>query len=122
MDGSIERGYSGRSFYYYRDNFFINERTRDFARFMASIGINGIVINNVNVKNAATYLITERYFDKVAELSELFAEYGIKLFLSLNFAAPLELGGPQSADPLDETVISWWQEKMAEVFATKVEE
>ena len=116
MDGSIERGYSGRSFYYNHNEFFINERTRDFARFMASIGINGIVINNVNVKDAATYLITERYFDTVTELSELFAEYGIKLFLSLNFAAPLELGGPKSADPLDGAVISWWKEKMAEVF------
>ena len=116
MDGSIERGYSGLSFYYKNDVFFINERTRDFARFMASIGINGIVINNVNVKDAATYLITERYFDKVAQLCELFAEYGIKMYLSLNFAAPLELGGPQSADPLDEAVIAWWKEKMAEVF------
>ena len=117
MDGSIERGYSGRSFYFRNNEFFVDERTRDFARFMASIGINGIVINNVNVKDAATYLITERYFDKVAELSGLFAEYGIKLYLSLNFAAPLELGGPKSADPLDEEVIAWWKEKMAEVFA-----
>ncbi|MBR6642929.1 MAG: alpha-glucuronidase [Lachnospiraceae bacterium] len=116
MDGSIERGYSGRSFYFRNNEFFIDERTRDFARFMASIGINGIVINNVNVKDAATYLITERYFDKVAELSELFAEYGIKLYLSLNFASPLELGGPKSADPLNEEVIAWWTEKMAEVF------
>ncbi len=117
MDGSIERGYSGQSFYFRNNEFFIDERTGDFARFMASVGINGIVINNVNVKDAATYLITERYFDKVAELSELFAEYGIKLFLSLNFASPLELGGPKSADPLDEAVIAWWKEKMAEVFA-----
>lgn len=117
MDGSIERGYSGRSFYFNNNEFFINERTRDFARFMASIGINGVVINNVNVKDAATRLITDRYFDKVAELSGLFAEYGIKLYLSLNYAAPLELGGPQSADPLDEAVIAWWKEKMAEVFA-----
>jgi len=119
MDGSIERGYSGRSFYFRNNEFFIDERTRDFARFMASIGMNGIVINNVNVKDAATYLITDRYFDKVTELSELFAEYGIKLYLSLNFAAPLELGGPNSADPLDAEVIAWWKTKMAEVF-TKV--
>ena len=116
MDGSIERGYSGRSFYFNKNEFFIDQRTKDYARFLASIGINGVVINNVNVKEAATWLITERYFDKVAELSELFAEYGIRLYLSLNFAAPLELGGPQSADPLDELVIAWWQEKMAEVF------
>ena len=117
MDGSIERGYSGRSFYFDRNEFFINERTRDYARFLASVGINGVVINNVNVKEAATWLITERYFDKVTELSGLFAEYGIKLYLSLNFAAPIELGGPNSADPLDAEVIAWWEEKMAEVFA-----
>lgn len=117
MDGSIERGYSGRSFYFRNNEFFIDERTRDYARFLASIGINGVVINNVNVKDAATRLITEQYFDKVAELSKLFASYGVKLYLSLNFAAPMELGGPNSADPLDEEVIAWWKKKMAEVFA-----
>ena len=84
MDGSIERGYSGNSFFFEKDEVIINERTVDYARFMASIGINGVVINNVNVKHAATYLITERYLDKVARLSELFSSYGIKLFLSLN--------------------------------------
>lgn len=116
MDGSIERGYSGRSFFYKNNEFTTGERTRDYARFLASVGINGVVINNVNVKDAATYLITDRYFDKVQELSELFSEYGVKLYLSLNFAAPLELGGPNSADPLNKEVISWWQAKMAEVF------
>ncbi|WP_026510662.1 glycoside hydrolase family 20 zincin-like fold domain-containing protein [Butyrivibrio sp. LC3010] len=116
MDGSIERGYSGRSFFFENDNFYINDRTRDYARMMASIGINGIVINNVNVKNAASYLITERYFDKVSELSELFADYGIKLYLSLNFASPIELGGLEVCDPLDENVISWWDKKFKEVY------
>lgn len=117
MDGSIERGYSGNSFFFERDELVINERTVDYARFMASIGINGVVINNVNVKHAATYLITDRYLDKVTELSELFAGYGIRLFLSLNYAASLELSDIQSADPLDEAVIRWWKEKMKEVFA-----
>ncbi len=116
MDGSIERGYSGRSFFFRNNEIIIDERTVDYARAMASIGINGVVINNVNVKDAATYLITERYFDKVTELSELFDSYGIKLYLSLNYAAPLELGGPQSADPLNEEVIQWWKAKMEEVF------
>ncbi|MGN0507201.1 MAG: alpha-glucuronidase family glycosyl hydrolase [Lachnospiraceae bacterium] len=116
MDGSIERGYSGRSFFFENNELILNERTKDYARFLASIGINGVVINNVNVKEAATYLITERYFDKVAELSELFAGYGIRLYLSLNFAAPIELSGPQSADPLDAAVIDWWTKKMEEVF------
>ena len=116
MDGSIERGYSGESFFFVDNEVVVDERTVDYARFAASIGINGVVINNVNVKNAATWLITDRYFDKVRELSEVFAGYGIKLYLSLNFAAPLELGGPDSADPLDARVRDWWQEKMAEVF------
>ena len=117
MDGSIERGYSGKSFFFENDDIVINDRTRDYARLMASIGINGVVINNVNVKQAATWLITDRYFEKVAQLSEIFADYGIKFFLSLNYAATIELGGIDSADPLDERVIAWWKEKMKECFA-----
>lgn len=151
MDGSIERGYSGRSFFFDGNRILLKEvqeyplqearkspseealkpypeeatgkaygekeRIRDYARFLASVGINGVVINNVNVKEAATWLITDRYFDCVAELSELFSGYGISLYLSLNFAASIELGGPQSADPLDAEVMAWWKQKMAEVFA-----
>ena len=116
MDGSIERGYSGNSFFFENNEIIIDERTKDYARMAASIGINGVVINNVNVKDAATYLITDRYFDKVAQMARIFEGYGIKFYLSLNYAAPLELGGPASADPLDEAVIAWWKEKMAEVF------
>ena len=109
MDGSIERGYSGESFFFENDDMYVDERTVDYARFMASVGINGIVINNVNVKGAATYLITDRFFDKVKELQDIFADYGIKLYLSINFAAPIELGGLEVCDPLDEGVIAWWQ-------------
>ncbi len=116
MDGSIERGYSGNSFFFVNDDIVINERTVDFARFMASIGINGIVINNVNVKGAATDLITTRFFDKLSLLSDIFADYGIKLFLSLNFASPIELGGLEVCDPLDEKVIDWWKGKIKEVY------
>lgn len=116
MDGSIERGYSGNSFFFENNQVLVNERTVDYARMAAGIGINAVVINNVNVKNAATYLITDRYFDRVAEMAEIFAGYGIKFFLSLNFAAPIELGGPDSADPLDPQVQEWWRGKMAEVF------
>ena len=117
MDGSIERGYSGNSFFFVNNEVVVDERTVDYARFVASIGINGVVINNVNVKNCATWLITDRYFEKVAQMAEIFAGYGIKFFLSLNYAATIELGGLDSADPLDENVIAWWKEKMAEVFA-----
>nr|WP_297705067.1 alpha-glucuronidase [uncultured Butyrivibrio sp.] len=116
MDGSIERGYSGRSFFYENDNIVINERTVDYARFMASVGINGIVINNVNVKWAASDLITTRFFDKVKELSDIFEDYGIKLYLSLNFASPIELGGLEVCDPLDSGVIKWWENKIKEVY------
>ncbi len=106
-----------RRHFFKKNEIIIDERTVDYARMAASIGINGVVINNVNVKDAATYLITERYFKKVAGMSQIFAGYGIKLYLSLNFAAPIELGGPNSADPLEEAVIAWWKDKMAEVFA-----
>lgn len=116
MDGSIERGYSGESFFFENNQVVVDERTIDYARMVASVGINAVVINNVNVKNCATWLITDRYFDDVAKMAEIFAGYGIKFFLSLNFAAPMELGGPQSADPLDPEVQSWWELKMEEVF------
>jgi len=117
MNGSIERGYSGKSFFFENEDVVVNERTRDYCRLVASVGINAVVINNVNVVGPATYLITDRYMDKVKEMADLFAGYGIKLFLSLNFAAAIELGGPNSADPLDPEVIKWWEKKIAEVYA-----
>ena len=116
MDGSIERGYSGDSFFFEDEEIVINDRTTDYARFMASIGINAVVINNVNVKGAASYLITDRYFDRVKELSDIFAGYGIKLYMSLNFASPIEIGGLDTCDPLDEKVIDWWKDKIKEVY------
>ncbi|MCR4641796.1 MAG: alpha-glucuronidase [Lachnospiraceae bacterium] len=116
MDGSIERGYSGNSFFYEDNEIIIDERTKDYARLIAAVGINGVVINNVNVKDAASYMITERYFEKLARMGEIFADYGIGLYMSLNYASTIEIGGLDSADPLDENVIAWWKEKMAEVF------
>ena len=91
MDGSIERGYSGESFFYENNEIIVNERTKDYARLIASVGINAVVINNVNVKQAASYMITDRYFEKLAELGEIFAGYGIGLFLSLNYASTIEI-------------------------------
>lgn len=117
MDGSIERGYSGKSFFFENNEIVINERTRDYARLAASVGINAVVINNVNVKDEASNLITKKHFGRLAELSRIFEGYGIRLFLSLNFASPMELGGMELADPLDEKVIAWWEDKMREVFA-----
>jgi len=116
MDGSIERGYSGESFFFHKNEIVINERTKMYARLIASSGMNATVINNVNVKNHATALISEKYYAKVKELSETFADYGIKLYLSLNFAAPLELANLKTADPLEPKVITWWEEKMKEIY------
>ena len=116
LDGSIERGYSGNSFFFQDNKILVNERTRDYCRLAASVGINGVVINNVNVKEAATWLITERYLGQLGKMAELFAGYGMRLFLSLNFAAPIELGGPDSADPFDGKVTDWWRQKIAQVY------
>ena len=116
MDGSIERGYSGNSFFFEDNQILVNDRIVTYARLLASAGINATVINNVNVKDSATWLITDRYLERVKQMVELFAGYGIRLFLSLNFAAPFDLGGPKSADPLDEAVIGWWKEKIARIY------
>lgn len=116
MDGSIERGYSGNSFFFEDGKIIVDDRTKAYARLTASVGINAVVINNVNVKDYATKLIDEVYSKELQEMSEIFASYGIKLFLSLNFAAPMELGGLDSADPCDETVQNWWENKMKELY------
>jgi alpha-glucuronidase len=116
MDGSIERGYSGQSFFFKNNEIIVDERTRDYAPFMASIGINAVVINNVNVKQAASDMITTRYFDKLRDLSEVFADYGIQMFLSLNFASPIEIGHMDNCDPLNPEVVTWWENKCKEVF------
>ncbi|MDE7247267.1 MAG: alpha-glucuronidase, partial [Lachnospiraceae bacterium] len=116
MDGSIERGYSGNSFFFENDEILINDRTVTYARLIASVGINGVVINNVNVKECATWLITDRYLDRLREMAEIFAGYGIKLYLSLNYAAPIELEELDSADPLSGEVKAWWKKRMKIVY------
>lgn len=116
MDGSVERGYSGNSFFFENNEILVNERTKMYSRLVASCNVNGVVINNVNVKNAATKLISTTYYNKLIEMSEILADYGIKLYLSLNFAAPIELGGLNTSDPMESEVINWWQDKMREVY------
>lgn len=116
MDGSIERGYAGQSFFFENHEIIINERTVHYARLLASIGINAVCFNNVNVVNTATELISERYYEDLNQLFTVFQNYGVKPYLSLNFASPIELGGLDSADPLDERVIAWWDAKMDETF------
>ncbi len=116
MNGSIERGYSGQSFFYEDYKMHYSDRTEMYARLMASIGTNAIVINNVNVHKRETYLITDVYLDMVKKYADLFGRYGIKLFLSVNFAAPMELGNIPVSDPLDPDVIRWWEQAVKHIY------
>ncbi len=117
MDGSIERGYAGSSIFYENNTITKEkERIKDYARLLSSIGINGISINNVNVHKVETKLITEKWLPEVAEMATIFRQYGIKTFLSINYASPIELGGLLTADPLDSEVRAWWKEKAVEIY------
>lgn len=118
MDGSVERGYAGRSIFY-KDYDFIRdyERIEDYARLLSSVGINGISINNVNVHQVETKLITD-FLPDVAKVADIFRRYGIKTYLSVNFASPVELGDLTTADPLDKAVRDWWKVKVATIYHT----
>ena len=116
MDGNIERGYSGKSFFFADDAVLVNERIKHYARLVSSVGINAVVINNVNVGGAASWLISERYYQPLREIQKIFSAYGIDLYLSVNFAAPIELGGLSVSDPCDDAVQQWWQAKAAEIW------
>jgi len=118
ISGDIERGYSGKSFLY-SDNTILKDyaRIKDYARLIASVGINGIVINNVNVHEYETKFITEDYLPDVAAFADIFRKYGIKTYLSVNFAAPMEIDGLESADPLDETVKAWWKKTAERIYS-----
>lgn len=117
MDGSIERGYAGRSIFFENNQFTLDYgRIKDYARLMASIGINGISINNVNVHKAETNLITKELLPDVAKVANIFRQYGIRLFLSINYASTIEIGGLSTADPLDPQVREWWTKKTAEIY------
>ena len=114
MSRNVERGYAGLSLWdwftlpTYRD-----KRYTDYARANASIGINGAVLNNVN----ANYLfLTPAFLEKAAALADIFRPYGIRVFLSVNFASPIQLGGLQTADPLDPAVQDWWKKKADEIY------
>ncbi|MFS0778140.1 alpha-glucuronidase family glycosyl hydrolase [Neobacillus sp. 3P2-tot-E-2] len=118
MDGSIERGYAGNSIFY-KDNEFSQElnRIEDYARLLASVGINGIAINNVNVHQVETNLITSTMLPKVAEVAGIFRAYGVTTFLSVNYASTIQIGNLSTADPLDPDVRQWWREKTEEIYS-----
>lgn len=116
IDGSIERGYSGNSFFFKDGELMINDRTVAYARMLASVGINAAAINNVNVRWGAELLITDKYADKLAALGDLFARYGIKLYLCIDFSSPISVGGMDSSDPCDKRVQQWWSDRAKQLF------
>ena len=115
-DGSIERGYAGNSFFFREGKPVCGARTRDYARLLASLGLNGCCVNNVNVKGEALHLLTGKYDRELRALGETLGEYGVSLWLSVSFAAPLEQGGLPTADPLDPAVRAWWAETCGRLF------
>jgi alpha-glucuronidase len=114
LDGSVERGYSGKSIWDWQSLPEIKQRYIDYARANASLGINGTVLNNVN--SNSTFLTTE-YLHKLKALADAFRPYGIKVYLTARFTAPMEIGRLQTADPLNEQVLNWWKEKTREIYA-----
>jgi alpha-glucuronidase len=114
LDGTIERGYAGRSLWDWRslpDT--PSPRLRDYARANASIGINGSVLNSVN---ARAEFLGSGYLRKAAAIANTFRPYGLKIYLSARFSAPIDLGGLKTADPLDPGVIAWWKAKAVEIY------
>lgn len=117
INGSIERGYAGKSIFYAENTISYDpERVKDYARLLASVGINAIVINNVNVHQHETKFLTETYLPQIAELASIFRAYGLRLYLSINFASPMEIGGLGTADPVNSEVRQWWKDRTAEIY------
>jgi alpha-glucuronidase len=115
LDRSVERGYAGQSIWdWWRLPDFRDPRYTDYARANASIGINGTVLNNVN---AQAEVLTAPYLAKAAALADLFRPWGIRVYLSVRFSAPVDIGGLTTADPLDPAVRAWWRAKADEIYA-----
>lgn len=114
-DGTIERGYAGRSLWKWDElPAKVSPRYAEYARANASIGINGTVLNNVN---ASPEVLSSDNLKKVKTLADIFRPYGIKVYLSVNFATPIKLGGLATADPLDSDVAEWWKQKVHEIYS-----
>ncbi|WP_390410175.1 alpha-glucuronidase [Lacticaseibacillus jixiensis] len=117
FDGTIERGYAGRSIFY-EDNHFRGDmaRIQAYARMMASVGLNAISLNNVNVHAKETFFITGENLARIGDIAAVFSQFGIKSFLAINFAAPLRFGACDTADPLDASVQDWWQQRIDDIY------
>lgn len=113
LDGSIERGYAGKSIFWNDHLTFDSHRLEDYAKANASIGINGVVLNNVN---ASPKILSSTYLQKVREIADILRPWGIRVYLSVNFASPMALGKLKTADPLDAKVQQWWKEKTKEIY------
>jgi len=114
LDRTIERGYAGFSLWnWHKLPGYIDPRYHDYARANASIGINGTVLTNVN---ANALILTPMYLEKVAAMADLFRPYGIKVYLTARFSAPMQLGGLPTADPLNAEVQQWWKDKAREIY------
>jgi len=114
LNRTVERGYAGISIWNWQTlPGYIDERYIDYARANASIGINAVALNNVN---ANATILTKDYLIKVAALANVFRAYGIKVFLSVRFSAPMEIGGLSTADPLNDSVQQWWKQKANEIY------
>ena len=126
LDGSIERGYAGKSIFKWEEiklgkngkggsiSKSLHDRLITYARANASLGINGSVLNNVN---ASPKMMTAEYINKVKVIANILRPYGIRVYLSINFASPMALGFTKTADPLDKKVQQWWQKKAKEIYA-----
>lgn len=127
LDGSIERGYAGKSIFKWEEiklgkngkggsiSKSLHDRLVTYARANASLGINGSVLNNVN---ASPKMMTAEYINKVKIIANILRPYGIRVYLSINFASPMALGYTKTADPLDKKVQQWWKKKAKEIYAT----
>lgn len=114
LDRTVERGYAGFSLWdWHKLPDYIYPRYKDYARANASIGVNGTVLTNVN---ANALILTPHYLEKVKALADVFRPYGIKVYLTARFSAPIEIGGLKTADPLVEEVQQWWKDKAAEIY------
>jgi alpha-glucuronidase len=114
LDRHVERGYAGQSIWdWHKLPAYLDPRYVDYARACASIGINGAVLTNVNA-NATS--LSPPYLEKAAALANVLRPYGVRVYLTARFSAPIELGGLKTADPLDPAVRAWWKAKIDEIY------
>lgn len=114
LDGTVERGYAGASLWDWQKlPGYVDPRYEDYARACASVGLNGSVLTNVN-SNAL--VLTEPYLEKVAALASVFRPYGVRVYLTARFSAPIELSGLDTADPLEPKVQEWWQRRVEAIY------